>query len=106
MFVRVAVFEGIDMDASGGSADEVRERVAPLFERMDGYKGYLDLFDRSSGKMLTLAFFDSEEAMQAAEPVFDEDMPKAIGPEIMQGFTGRRTGVERYEIVDQDRINL
>jgi hypothetical protein len=106
MFVRIAVFEGVDMDAGTGTADEVRERVAPLFENMDGFKGYLDLADRSSGKMMSLSFFESEETMRAAEPVFDEDMPRAIGPEIMQGFTGRRTAVERYEVVDQERISI
>jgi hypothetical protein len=106
MFVRMAVFEGIAVDAAEGASDEVRERVAPLLDKLSGYKGFLDLLDRSSGKMMTLAFFDSEDAMRQAEPVFDEEMPKAIGPEIMQSFTGRRTGVERYEVVDRDRINL
>ena len=106
MFVRVAVFEGADMDSATGTVDEVRERVAPLFENMEGFKGYLDLADSSTGKMMTLSFFDSEDAMQAAEPVFDEDMPRAIGPEIMQGFGGRRTAVERYEVVDQERISF
>ena len=106
MFVRIATFEGVDIAAAEATTEQVREVVKPLFENMDGWKGYLDLAVRSSGKMLTLAFFETDQAMQAAEPVFEEEMPRVIGPEIMQGFTGRRTSVDRYEVIDQERIEL
>ena len=36
--------------------------------------------------------------MNAAEKTFDEEMPRALG-ELMEQWSGRRTSVERYEVV-------
>jgi hypothetical protein len=98
MFARMATFEGVDPEAADRTLDEVRERVEPLMGRLDGYQGYLDLLDRSSGKAVTLAFFDTEQNLKAAEPTFDEEMPRQLG-DLIGPWAGRRTAVERYEVV-------
>ena len=36
--------------------------------------------------------------------VFDEDMPRALG-DLMQQFSGRRTGVERYDVLVDERVS-
>jgi hypothetical protein len=106
MFVRAATFEGVDVEDSLRSYDEVLERVRPLLDGLPGWQGMLDLSDRANGKVLTLYFFDTEENMRAAEQVFDEDLPAAIGAELMSGFTGRRTAVEHYEVTGRERLAL
>jgi hypothetical protein len=98
MFARMATFEGVDPEAANRTLDEVRARVEPLMGRLDGYQGYLDLMDRSSGKAVTLAFFDTEQNLKAAEPTFDEEMPRQLG-DLIGPWAGRRTAVERYEVV-------
>jgi hypothetical protein len=98
MFARMATFEGVDPEAADRTLDEVRARVEPLMGRLDGYQGYLDLMDRSSGKAVTLAFFDTEQNLKAAEPTFDEKMPRQLG-DLIGPWAGRRTAVERYEVV-------
>ena len=44
--------------------------------------------DRSSGKSVTIAFFDTEENLNAAEPTFDEEMPKQLG-DLIGPWAGR-----------------
>jgi hypothetical protein len=48
--------------------------------------------------VLSIALFDSEENMLAAEKAFDEEMPRVLS-DLMEPWTGRRTSVERYEVV-------
>ena len=98
MHARVATFEGVDFDASAAAMDEGNRRAEPLIRKMKGLDRVVDLADRSSGKMLSIALFDSEENMNAAERIFDEEMPQALG-DLFDNFTGRRTAVERYEVV-------
>jgi hypothetical protein len=102
MFARMATFEGVDADTAGRTLNEVRERVEPLMRGLAGYQGYVDLMDRSSGKAVTIAFFDSEENLNAAEPTFDEEMPRQLG-DLIGPWAGRRTGVERFEVVVDER---
>ena len=102
MFARIATFEGIDAEATDRTLDQVRQRVEPLMRGLAGYQGYLDLMDRSSGKSVTIAFFDTEENLNAAEPTFDEEMPKQLG-DLIGPWAGRRTAVERYEVMVDER---
>jgi hypothetical protein len=39
-----------------------------------------------------------------AEPVFDEEMPRSLGG-LMQQFSGRRTGVDRYDVLVDERVS-
>lgn len=100
MFARMATFEGVDPKEADRTLGEVRERVEPLMRGLAGYQGYLDFMDRSSGKAVTIAFFDTEQT--AAEPTFDEEMPKQLG-DLMGQWAGRRTAVERFEVVTDER---
>jgi heme-degrading monooxygenase HmoA len=98
MFARMATFEGVDAEGADRTLDEVRKRAEPLMRALPGFQGYVDLMDRANGKGVTISFFDSEENLTAAEPTFDEEMPRALG-DLMEQWSGRRTSVERYEVV-------
>jgi hypothetical protein len=63
----------------------------------------MELTDRNSGKALSISLFDTEANAIAAEPIFDEEMPKALG-DLMDKFSGRRIGVDRYEVLIDERV--
>jgi hypothetical protein len=103
MYARIATFESTDPGADEKLMGQAMEIVEPIIRGMTGIQGHMELVDRSSGKSLSISFFDSEENAIAAEPIFDEEMPKALG-EIMQQFSGRRIGVERYDVLVDERV--
>lgn len=72
---------------------EIREHVLPLLQQQDGFKGFITLEDRQSGKLIGITFWESEQAMQASEEVGDRTRSE----------TAEVTGdaiedVERYEV--------
>jgi hypothetical protein len=104
MFARVATFESTDPAADEQLMGQAMEIVKPLIRGLNGIQGFMELADRSSGKSLSISFFDTEENAVAAEPVFDEDMPRALG-DLMQQFSGRRTSVDRYDVLVDERVS-
>lgn len=102
MFARVATFESTDPAADEKIMGQAMEIVEPIIRGLNGIQGHMELADASSGKSLSISFFDTEENAIAAEPVFDEEMPRALG-DLMQQFSGRRTGVDRYEVLVDER---
>jgi heme-degrading monooxygenase HmoA len=72
---------------------QVREHALPLLQQQGGFKGIVALGDRQSGKLIGVSFWESEEAMQAAEEVGDRtrrESAEAMGDTIAD--------VERYEV--------
>jgi hypothetical protein len=103
MFARIAIFESTDPAADEKLMEQANEIVEPIIRGMNGIQGHMELVDRNSGKSLSISLFDSEANAMAAEPIFDEEMPKALG-DLMQQFSGRRTGVERYDVLVDERV--
>lgn len=101
MVARVATFEGINIEEAQRTMDEAEAVIRPLVEGLAGYGGQLDLAS-ADGKMISVTFFDSAENAQAAEPTFDEEMPRRLG-EIFRSWEGRRTSVGLYDIVADQR---
>ena len=66
MHARVTTIQGapgkVD-DAKG----HVQEQTLPQLQKMEGFKGFVALGDRQSGKMLGVSFWESEEALRASE---------------------------------------
>ena len=95
MHARIAAFEG-----DGSRIDEltgmIRERMS-AGEEIPGAKRFLRLIDREGGRSLGITFFDSEEAIRAAEPTFEK-----MGDEVPEELRGRRTSVEIYEVAIDD----
>jgi hypothetical protein len=102
VFARVATFESTDPAADEKIFEQAAEIVMPLMRGMKGFQGHLELVDRTSGKSLSISLFDSEESAVAAEPVFDEEMPRALG-NLFDQFSGRRTSVDRYDVLAYER---
>lgn len=92
MYARVAAFEG-GMSRIDDLVETVRERIRSGGD-LPGAKRFLMLLDRTGRTSLGITFFESEEAIRAAEPTFER-----MGDEIPEDMRGRRTSVETYEVV-------
>jgi heme-degrading monooxygenase HmoA len=96
MWVRMSTFQG----SRGQSEDEIeqqvkilRENIIPTARQMGGYQGVLSLGDRSTGKSITLTFWESEEAMRASEEAADK-LRQQAADEVQEEIAG----VERFEV--------
>src|SRR5262245_55922924 len=95
MWVRVATF--VDVDAEKADAI-VRERMASgEMTTPEGMHSVLGLDDKDAKKRKFLAFFDSKDAIEAAEAGFEQ-----LGDTIPEEIRGRRTTVHYYEVVLHD----
>lgn len=95
MHARVAAFEG-DISRIDEVIGIIRERMS-AGEEIPGAKKFLMLIDRGGGSTLGITFFDSEESIRAAEPIFEK-----MGDEVPEELRGRRTSVAIYEVVIDD----
>ena len=92
MWVRVATFEGVDPEKA---SEIVNERMASgEMTPPEGMHSVLVLDDRDANKRKFLAFFDSKDAITAAEPGFEQ-----MGDSIPEDIRGERTTVHYYEVV-------
>jgi hypothetical protein len=92
MWVRVATFEGGDTEKLDKLMDERMssgEMTPP-----DGMTIVLILDDKDAKKRKFMAFFDSREALEAAEAGFDRQ-----GDSIPEEIRGKRTSVHYYDVV-------
>jgi hypothetical protein len=95
MWVRVATFEGADPERANAI---VRERMASgEMTPSEGMHSVLILDDQAAKKRKFFAFFDSKEAIEAAESGFDRQ-----GDSIPEAVRGKRTSVHYYEVVIHD----
>ena len=92
MFARVASFEGGDVERLRELNEE--RMNAGTMELPEGLKSAMVLQDSAKGRRLFVTFFDSREAIDAAEQRFE-----AMGDEIPEDVRGRRTSVDTYEVV-------
>jgi hypothetical protein len=92
MFARVASFEGGDVERLRQLNEERMD--AGTMELPDGLKSAMVLQDSARDRRLFITFFDSKEAIDAAEHRFE-----AMGDEIPEDIRGRRTSVDTYEVV-------
>jgi hypothetical protein len=101
MVARVAIFEGIDVEAALATMDEAEAIIRPLLEALPGYQGVTELAS-ADGRFISITLFDSEENAQAAEPTFDQEMPAKLG-HIFEQWAGTRTSVGQFMVVGEDR---
>ncbi len=71
----------------------VREQVLPQHQQQEGFKGFIALADRQSGKMIGVSLWESEQAMRASEQVGDR-----MRSDSAEAVSGTVAGVERYEV--------
>ena len=73
---------------------QLESEDVPRWKELDGFRGFLFLTDRDSGKVIGASFWDSEEQMLAAE---DEVSPSRKRAAETGGAT-EPAAVERFEV--------
>jgi hypothetical protein len=88
MWARIASFEGTDVERMRAEANRPPDRLP------EGLRGAFGLADAESGRQLFITLFESREALEAAEPMFEQ-----MGDEIPEEVRGRRVSKEYYEVL-------
>lgn len=91
MWVRVATFEGGDTEKLDKLMDERME--SGEMPPPEGMSSVLILDDKEAKKRKFLSFFESRDALEAAEAGFDQQ-----GDTIPEEIRGKRTSVHYYEV--------
>jgi hypothetical protein len=92
MHARVTTLEGPPERVDDGIS-HVREQVLPQLQRMDGFKGFIALSDRQSGKLLGVALWENEEALRATE-----EAVAGVRRGAAEATGGAVASVEQYEV--------
>ena len=92
MHARMTTLEG-SPDRMDEGLHEIREDVLPQLQQQDGFKGFIVLNNRQSGKLIGFSFWESEGAMRASEEVADRTRRESA-----ETMSDTIEGVERYEV--------
>ena len=96
MFARVSTFQG-SADQTAEGIRVAREQILPVARLQDGFEGIFILFDRESGRSLSITLWETEEDMHASEEAAlraRTESARAAGEVVV--------GVERYEVALQE----
>jgi heme-degrading monooxygenase HmoA len=93
MHVRLTTIEG-SPDRMDEATRHVQEQTLTQLRQMDGFKGFVALGDRQSGKLLGVAFWEDEEALRATE-----EAVSGVRSGAAEAVGGSVVGVEEYEVV-------
>src|SRR5215210_2819579 len=93
MYARLTTIEGSPerMDDAKG---HIQEQTLPQLQKMEGFKGFLALGDRQSGKVVGVAFWKSEEALRATD-----EAVSSVRSGVAQAASGTVASVENYEVL-------
>ena len=92
MHARVTTLE-VPPDRIDDAARHVQERVLPQLSQMEGYKGFVALGSRQSGKLQGVSFWESEEALRATD-----EAVVSVREGAAEASGGTVVSVEEYEV--------
>jgi heme-degrading monooxygenase HmoA len=96
MFARVSTFQG-QPDQTAEGIKVAREQILPAARLQDGFRGIYLLFDRESGRSLSITLWETEEDLKASE-----DAALRARTESAEAAGEVIVGVERYEVALQE----
>ncbi len=92
MYVRIGTIQGAP-DKVDDVTRQTQEQTLPQLQKMEGFKGFVALGDRQSGKMLGVSFWESEEALRATD-----EAASSVRSGAAEAADGIVAGVEEYEV--------
>lgn len=95
MYARVSTVEG-DASKIDDAVAVMNEKIIPTLKDQKGFTAVNLLADRSTGKLVAVAFWEDEAALEASA--------EAVGPmrnEVADVVGGKVESVEAYELVAQ-----
>ncbi len=93
MHARVTTIQG-SPDKMDDATSHLQEQTLPQLQKMEGFKGFVSLGDRQSGKVLSVVFWESEEALRATEQAVSSVRSGAA-----EATGGIVASVEEYEVL-------
>ena len=99
MFARVSTFQG-PSDQTAEGIRVAREQILPAARLMDGFKGIYLLYDRESGKSLSVTLWETEADMLASEEAANRVRARSA-----EASGDKVINVERYEIALQTLVD-
>ena len=99
MHARVSTLQ-IDPGKIDDAIAGLEQNDVPMFKSLDGFKGFSLMIDRSSGKVIGLSYWESEEALQASEDAGKEARARAADT----GGASAEPQVERYEVAIDTQV--
>ena len=95
MQARISTVEG-DSGKIDDAIKVINEKILPALKGLDGFMAANFLVDRSAGKLVAVAFYDSEAALEgSAEAV------KPMRAEVAEAMNGNVISTESYELAAQ-----
>jgi hypothetical protein len=92
---RISTIEG-DADKIDDALKIINEKIMPALNDLEGFTAANFLVDRSAGKLVAVAFYDSEAALEgSAEAV------EPMRTEVAEAMNGKVVGFESYELAAQ-----
>jgi len=67
MYARVLTFDGADPSRRDEVESRIRDDVIPRLQQIDGFAGYVALWDEQSSKAKAIVLWETSEAAEAAE---------------------------------------
>ena len=92
MYARLSTIEGAPENIDEATR-HLQEQALPQLQKMDGFKGFVALGDRKSGKMIGLAFWEDEAALRATEQEVS-----GVRSGAAQAIGGTVVSVEEFEV--------
>jgi hypothetical protein len=93
MYARVTTLEG-SPDKMDDATRHLREQTLPQLQQLDGFEGFVALSDRQSGKVLGVAFWESEEVLRATEVAVS-----GVRSGAAEAAGGTVASVENHEVI-------
>ena len=93
MYARVNTIEG-SPDRMDDATRHIQEQTMPQLRQMEGFEGFVALGDRQSGRVIGVAFWESEEALRATEEALS-----GVRSGAAEAAGGTLASVERYEVL-------
>lgn len=92
MYGRLVEVEGVDPSKREEVLGIIRERVIPGLKEIDGFAGFISLFDENGRRGRSLVLWETKEAAEEAERQFG-----ARREEIVRGAGGTVRSADLYE---------
>jgi heme-degrading monooxygenase HmoA len=92
MYARVTTME-VPPERMDDATRHVQEQVLPQLSQMEGFKGFISLVSRQSGKLQGVAFWESEEALRATD-----DAVVSVREGVAEASGGTLASVEEFEV--------
>ncbi|MDQ3659932.1 MAG: hypothetical protein M3454_02490 [Actinomycetota bacterium] len=95
MQARISTIQG-DAGKIDDAVKIINEKIMPALKAFEGFTAANFLVDRSAGRLVAVAFYANEAALEGSAEVV-----KPMRTEVAEAMNGKVVGFESYELVAQ-----